>query len=68
MLNFVQIPDKLELNNVCYECDRITGRINNLMKRKDKPWSYLYLWETSDNFKINDFKSTFKRSLIIFTS
>ena len=59
MLNFIQIPDKLELDNVCYECDQITGKINEFMKAEEcfKSWSYLYLWETSDNFRINDFNS-----------
>ena len=56
MLNFIQIPDKLELNDVCYECDKITGEINKLYDR-DKSWSYIFLWKTSKNFKINDFKS-----------
>jgi hypothetical protein len=55
MLNFIQIPNKLEY----YECDEITGRLNDFMKVKEyfKPWSYLCLFETSKNFKINDTNS-----------
>ena len=57
MLNFRQIPDKLELDTVCYECDEITGKLNKYQNIENKVWSYIYLYETSENFKINKFDS-----------
>ena len=60
MFKLTQIPDKLELDTVCYECSDITGRIDDyiLPENHDRPWSYLYLWETTENFRINDFNSS----------
>ena len=59
MFNLTQIPDKLELDTVCYECSQITGKIDDYLQidERVKPWFYLYLWETTDNFKVNDFES-----------